>query len=414
MSTLKIAPVKWYLGQTVLPEHFVALQQLVESACELRQRTASLPSYGVAQLSWNESLLRDGVLSIQEFTALLADGRVLSIPGNCSASPCSLVATSATRVSVYFHLLDEPVSSHGNRVYESDPRTVERVLLRGVLSTSDRVERTTAVVRLGDFEKGVAGSWSLASTYIPPLLSVANTPHLQPALLALESRIDAMQPQLAAQLQDTFLRPDRLAAIRRCLAELFRVKSVLADLRNRVSLHPHSLLSALRDLYVESCCFHEVLPDEPALPYRHDQLAECFGQVLELLKQSLRPVYTRSTHLRFQKNNGLFTLSGLPQEVRDAQEVYLLVQRPTLHDRVPMDDIKLSCTSRLALVHRLVLRGVVYKNVERPPFQHTFGPEVDFYQLQDGEEWEHVIRESSLSLYIHPVLERCNVFLFWR
>lgn len=77
-----------------------------------------------------------------------------------------------------------------------------------------------------------------------------------------------------------------------------------------------------------------------------------------------------------------------------------------------MDDIKLSCTSRLALVHRLVLRGVVYKHVERPPFQHTFGPEVDFYQLQDGEEWEHVIRESSLSLYVHPVLDEPMSFCF--
>lgn len=414
MSTLKIAPVKWYLGQTVLPEHFVALQQLAEAACELRSRTSSLPSYGIAQLSWNEPLLRDGVLAVQECTALLSDGRVLSVPGNCTVAPCSLTATSATKVSVYLHLLDDPVSTQGNRIYDSDPRTVERTMLRGLLSIWDNVERSTAVIRLGDFEKGVAGSWSLAQTYIPPLLQVGNTPYLQPLLVQLEGRINALDPQLAAQLQDTFLRPDRLSAIRRCLAELFRVRSLLADLRHRVPLHPYEVHAALRDLYIETCCFHEVQPDESALPYHHDGLAECFGLLLRLLQQALRPVYTRSTHLRFQKNNGLFTLGGLPQEVRDAQEVYLLVQRPTLHDRIVMDDIKLSCTSRLALVHRLVLRGVVYKHVERPPFQHTFGPEVDFYQLQDGEEWEHVIRESSLSLYVHPVLERANVFLFWR
>ena len=38
MSTLKIAPVRWYLGQTVLPEHFVALQQQAEAMAELRLR----------------------------------------------------------------------------------------------------------------------------------------------------------------------------------------------------------------------------------------------------------------------------------------------------------------------------------------------------------------------------------------
>jgi type VI secretion system protein ImpJ len=57
---------------------------------------------------------------------------------------------------------------------------------------------------------------------------------------------------------------------------------------------------------------------------------------------------------------------------------------------------------------------VPFKYLEKPPFQHTFGPEVDFYQLQAGEEWNYVIREGSLALYIHPVLEKANVFLFWR
>jgi type VI secretion system protein ImpJ len=414
MSTLKIAPVRWYLGQTVLPEHFVALQQLADAASELRSRIGRLPHYGIAQLSWSEPLLRDGVLSLSELTAILPDGALLSVPGGCTLAPLSLAATSATRVSVFLHLTDESLSGQGNRVYDSDPRTVERVISRGVLSINDQVERSRAALRLGDFEKGVAGSWELTPSFIPPLLDVGSTPHLQPSLILLSSQMDALEPQLAAQLQDTFLRPDRLAAIRRCLAELARVQSLLADLRYRVPLHPYLLFCALRALYFETCCFHEILPDQSALPYRHDDLGGCFGQILRLLQQALRPVYVRSTHLRFMKSNGLFTLSGLPQEVKDAQEVYLLVQRPTLHDRVSLDDVKVSCTSRLALVHRLVLRGVPFKQVERPPFQHTFGPEVDFYQLQDGDEWEHVLRESAVSLYVHPQLERANVFLFWR
>lgn len=414
MSTLKIAPVRWFLGQTVLPEHFVALQQIVDAAAEFRARTHGLPMYGLAQLSYNETLLRDGVLSVGELSAVLADGTVISVPGNCSVSPLSLVATSATRVSVYLHVLSDVVSSQGNRAYDSDPRVVERVVHRAVLSINDHVDASRASLRLGDFEKGVAGSWALSASYVPPLLQVGNTPHLLPALGVLEAQINALEPQLAAQLQDTFLRPDRLSTIRRCLLALYRAQSWLADLRSRVPMHPYDVHAALRELYLEACCFHEVIPEQPVLVYRHDSLGTCFGTVLRLLQQALRPVYTRSTHLRFSRSNGLFSLSGLPSELKDAQEVFLLVQRPTLHERIPLDDIKLSCTSRLALVHRLVLRGVPFKHVERPPFQHTFGPEVDFYQLQSGDEWDHVLRESSVALYVHPVLERANVFLYWR
>lgn len=414
MSTLKIAPVRWFLGQTVLPEHFVALQQLTDAAIEFRARMSGLPMHGLAQLSYNESLLRDGVLSLGELSAVLPDGTPISVPGNCSLGSLSLVATSATRVSVYLHVLSDAVSGQGNRTYDSDPRVVERIVQRAVLSISDSVDGSRAVLRLGDFEKGVAGSWALSTSYVPPLLHVGSTPHLQPALAALEAQINALEPQLAAQLQDTFLRPDRLSTIRRCLAALYRSQCLLADLRNRIPMHPYDVHAALRELYLEACCFHEVIPDQPVLPYLHDNLAGCFGTVLRLLQQALRPVYARSTHLRFQRSNGLFTLSGLPSELKDAQEVYLLVQRPTLHGRIALDDVKVSCTSRLALVHRLVLRGVPFKHVERPPFQHTFGPEVDFYQLQSGDEWDHVLRESSLALYVHPALERANVFLYWR
>lgn len=414
MSTLKIAPVRWFLGQTVLPEHFVALQQLIDAVGEFRTRLAGLPCHGIAQFSYNEALLRDGVLSLGELAAVLPDGALISVPGNSSLGPLSLSATSATRVSVYLHVLSDAVSGQGNRTYDSDPRVVERLVQRATLSINDSVEGSRAVLRLGDFEKGVAGSWSLSPSYIPPILHVGSTPYLQPPLASLEAQVSALEPQLVAQLQDTFLRPDRLATIRRCLCALYRMQSLLSDLRSRVPLHPYDLHAALRDLYLEACCFHEVIPDQPILPYQHDNLAGCFGTVFRLLQQALRPVYARSTHLRFSRSNGLFTLSGLPADLKDAQEVFLLVQRPTLHGRITIDDIKLSCTSRLALVHRLVLRGVPFKYVERPPFQHTFGPEVDFYQLQTGDEWDHVLRESSLALYVHPVLERANVFLYWR
>ena len=79
-----------------------------------------------------------------------------------------------------------------------------------------------------------------------------------------------------------------------------------------------------------------------------------------------------------------------------------------------MDDVKLSCTSRLALVHRMILKGVTYQQIAQPTFRHPFGPEVDFYQLAFGEEWNFCIKESSVSFYIHPELERVNAFLFWR
>lgn len=414
MSTLKIGHLRWYLGQTVLPEHLIALAERTDALCELRTRLGGVPHYGVAELTWSEPLLREGVLAVSELSAVLPDGVVLSVPGNAVLSPLSLTATGATYLPVYVHLTDETLTAAGNPVYESDARVLERVLYRAQLGSSDKLDRSRAFLKLGDFEKNVDGTWRLAAAHIPSLLQIGTTPYLRQSLADLETQLSNLEPQLAAQLQDTFLRPERLLSIRLCLAEVYRVLSLLHDLKHKVPLHPYALFTSLRSLYEELCCFHEVLPDQPALPYKHDELGSCFGGLFTLLRQHVKPVYTRSTHLRFLKANGLFSLSQLPEEVKLAQEVYLLVQRPTLHARISMDEVKLCCISRLALIHRLVLRGVPFKHIEKPPFQHTFGPEVDFYQLQFGEEWNNVTRESAIGLYIHPVLEQASVFLFWR
>lgn len=414
MSTRKIAHVRWFLGQTVLPEHLQALQETADAACELRARMDGLPHYGVAQLVFSEPLLADGVLAISELTAVLPDGMVISIPGNAVLAPLSLSATPATRLPVYLHLTDETLSGTGSRVYDSDPRVVERVLRRAYLSISDTHDRALGTFKIGDFTKDAAGKWQLAASYIPPLLHVNSTPYLQAMVTDLEVRILNLEPQMVAQLQDTFLRPDRLQAIRRALGELYQTLSLLSDLKFKLPLHPYSLFTALRRLLHELCVFHEVTAEYKFLPYRHDDLGPSFGALHESLIRHLQPVFTRSTHLRFIKSNGLFSLGGLPEEVKSSQEVYLLIQRPTLHERVDINEVKVTCTSRLALVHRLVLRGVPFKHLERTPFQHTFGPEVDFYQLQGGEEWNYVLREASIAFYVHPVLDKANAFLFWR
>ena len=61
--------------------------------------------------------------------------------------------------------------------------------------------------------KDADGTWRLTTAHVPPLLQVGTTPYLQAPLADLEARITNLEPQLVAQLQDTFLRPERLQAI---------------------------------------------------------------------------------------------------------------------------------------------------------------------------------------------------------
>ena len=98
---------------------------------------------------------------------------------------------------------------------------------------------------------------------------------------------------MVAQLQDTFLRPERLQAMRRALALMYETLSTLSDLKHRASLHPYDLFVILRRLLLELCTFHEVVPDQPALPYRHEELAKSyFGLLHELVAAPASGLHT--------------------------------------------------------------------------------------------------------------------------
>ena len=411
---LKLARVRWFLGQSLLPEHLTAGEQSLVAEMFLRGRLDGSPATGVAVLRYRDELLSEGVLSIKELVAILRDGTLIDIPRNALLPPLTLAMTGAARVPVYLHVMDQTEGAAGNPLYGDDPGTVQRVIRKCQLATTEKLERSQAALKLAEFEKTESGTWYLSSGYIPPLLSVGETPFLTKALAQLDSQLAELEPRLLAQLQDTFLRLERIAVTRLTLASMYEVMSALADIRHGTSDGPYRLFDRLRQLYFQLCCFHELLPEQSSIPYAASEVGTSFSRILALLAPRLRLSAVQHSHLKLVHNNGLFSVHGFPEEVKNAQEVYLLIQRAHIHDRITMDDVKLSATSRLALVHRMVLRGVPFKLMERVHFQHAFGPEVDFHQLTLNEEWALAAREGSLGFYETPALEKAQAFLFWR
>ncbi len=411
---LKLARVRWFLGQSLLPEHLVASEQSLVAESHVRSSVHGLPDYGVARLRWHDELLSDGVLSLSALTAVLRDGSLIDVPRSATIQPLTLAMTGAAQVPVFVHLLESTESAAGNPVYADDPPIVQRVMRRAQLTTSEKFERSLGALKLAEFEKSVNGKWVLSSRYVPPLLDVAQTPFLTAALAALKEQIEALETKLVAQLQDTFLRLERLVVVRATLSKLYQVASLLADLQYGVGRHPYELFAVLRTFYFDLCSFHEILPEQSSLPYNHADASASFARLLALLGPRLRLGAVHHSHVKFSRMASHFFIGGLPETVKNAQEVYLLIQRPNIHDRVHVEDVKLSATSRLALVHRMVLNGIPFKRVERVHFQHSFGPEVDFYQLTLSEEWALAVREGSLAFYATTATEKAQAFLFWR
>jgi type VI secretion system protein ImpJ len=121
----------------------------------------------------------------------------------------------------------------------------------------------------------------------------------------------------------------------------------------------------------------------------------------------------RSPYLPFALRDGIYRLE-LSSELKAAKEVYFLIQKNQISRAVALKDFKIAAPSRLSLVHKLALEGIPVKKVDRPALAHSFGPEVEFYQLSLGEEWQNGLREGTIAFY-HRAAEfsELEFYLYW-
>ncbi|MBN8468137.1 type VI secretion system baseplate subunit TssK [Corallococcus exiguus] len=414
MQRYKLARVRWHVGQTLLPEHFVAQEDALDAEIRLHATLSGLPSYGIANMAWNESLLQSGSLSISALTVVTKAGDLMDVPGNSVIAPLSLEAVGKTEFIVYLHVLKETVSAEGIRLYADDPPVIQRVLHKLQLSTEPVLDGTVASLGLAAVSQDEDGAWHTSADWVPALLLVGPNPFLEKLLSTLDDLLDQVRQQLLTNISDTYLRTDRLTNARRALFEVQRLIALRRDMFRQVYVHPYHLFDALRRLYFEACCYLEMLPDEQMPVYQHEGLNEALGGWIRLLQRSFQPEATRSTHKAFQAKEGQYQMTPLPPEIRSASEAYLLVQRTQPGERTPLDGVKLASPTRLPLVRRQALKGVPFKHVPYPSFPHALGPEIDWYLLSNGEEWQHALREDGLAFYVTPALRGAQTSLFWR
>lgn len=415
MQRHKLARVRWQVGQTILPEHFRAQDEALSAEARLHAELSGLPQTGIASLAWSEALLAEGSLSISSLTAVLPGGFLVSVPGNAALPSFSLEATGRAEVTVFLHLLEDTRGTEGVPLYADEPPNVQRVLRRLQLSSEQSVDGALSSLELVSFSKDLQGAWHPAARKVPPLLLVGPNPFLNELLSELDSLLEKAHGQLRTLLLDSYQRGERLASARRTLLEVRRLQSLRADMRGGICPHPYSFFDALRRFYFEVCCYLELEPAGEMPTYLHDDPSQGLWGWMELLNRAFRPQDTRLTYTPFNCQDGQFVLSPLPKLEEGVQnELYLLVRSEDPSQPPSLEGVKVSSPSRLPTVRRLALRGIPFQHVPHPAFPHAFGPEISWYKLSLGEEWQYALRDNGMAFYVTPALQGTQVFLFWR
>jgi len=410
----KLARVRWQMGQTLLPEQFQAQEEALVTDTIMRFRMSGIPAYGIAALKWNETLISEGVFSIQAMALVMPSGLLLDVPGNATTSPFNLNIPGTVKVPLYCHVVGEASpGEEGEGGWEAQEEgSISRVVYQLIISSEQSQPGAFETIKLAEFEKDPEGIWGVRRDFIPPLLQVGTSPFLMSEFDEFGEALELFQYNLALDAA-SYLSGAGLFRVEQCLKGVYQTQRFLANLRSQVHMHPYYVYEALKTFYIEVCFYKSVVPEHIASPYRHDELAACFQEILGPLKNQMKLVEVESPYLPLRFRDGLYQIE-LPPEMREAKEVYLLVQKSQVSKVVSLEDIKLASISRISLVHRLALQGIPLEKVDQPSFQHSFGPEVDFFRIIEGEEWDHALSELSLSFYDQPQLKEMDFYIYRR
>lgn len=409
-----LARVHWKMGQSILPEFFVTQEDALIRDSILRFKSMGIPFYGISGLEWNNALLPEGVVSIKRMTLIMPSGQLLNVPENARVSPFNIGMIGSTNVSVYCHFVldDKEGTKDTGGWQDDDTNDIPKVYYKLILSSQQSTQGIQESMKIAEFHKDPDEVWHLSDHYVPPLLEVGTTPFLEKKMDELSDVLEHFHLNLALEAAG-YLSGDSLVNIKLCMKSAIKMQRCLANIKNQIHCHPYYFYETLNDFYVELCHYKKILPEKGILPYYHDQLAVCLNNLMDPLIDHMKSMEAKSPYLPFSFENGIFSLK-LSGEIRENREVYFLVQKGHVGDGLDISNLKLGSKSRLTMIHRLALPGIPLKAVKRPPFQHSFGPEVEFFKIVEGEEWDHSLRDLSLAFYQHAQLENMEFFLYWR
>lgn len=403
--------IEWRLGQPLLPLHLTILEDSVRYYAYQCRQSMGIPFYGYGAMKWDSHLLSGGVVSINQLRAVFPSGHIIEAKENGEIQPFDLNASEKQNVSLYLHLKDE------RRLHtEMDVSGIEQIhygIYKLAFSEEASLPDAIATLRFADFERSAEKRWSLSENYIPPCFEVSSNPFLKPLIDNVRSSIDRFQEKLIPE-DGTFQSASH--KVRSLIKEVAQFRRLLINMERGALTHPYFFYEGLCQLLDAALLIHsgQLQTDLDLVAYEHEALGDLFKMLMEKLDSLLDYKAEKISSISFVKKGSFYVLEKLPSGVRDAEEIYLVVEPLGSLLSPSIEGIKLSSLSRLPNTVRFALKGIGLVQVQQVPFEHNFSKKAQKYSLNKGAEWELAIEEGKLGLSSQEISCDLQVSLYWR
>jgi len=402
--------VSWQMGQMLLPGHFVAQEEAMMGQLKFFIDQLGKPFYGLTNLQWNESLLDQGLFSIDQMTLITSTGALINIPENAIVEPLDLVQEEEQEIAIYFHLMDE--TSNEENAFEIRTEEISFVVHRCRLSTKKNISLSKVFFKLAQLKKPPSSQWSVDPEYVPPLLNVGVKSFLAEKLSIIKTILEYAQVRMKQELHEpAFLAAQQFHA-KLCHLEIVKILRLTSGADQGIAIHPCDFYESVIQLLD---VVFSATANWKAPPYQHEAIAPLFSYLITQLQLAFVNQSKGSAYLQFEKKDAYLQIEQLPNHLEKANELFLVIQKPAADGSFSLKNFKLTSRLRSSYLQQFSLSGISLTQVKQPiHFQETFVKDCETFRIGRDEEWKHACLEENLILIHQDPSSNFQAYLFWK
>lgn len=405
--------VSWRVGQPLLPGHLVAQEDSLIAYAHVSFKQMGFPLYGFSVLKWEETLLNKGIVSVQKLTVVFSGGHVVNSPGNSTVKSFDLNQSGKDRVTLYLHLLSSKKEEEEFLDSGLDQEKIVYAINQLELSDDPNAPMVLASIKIGEFKKDLNGYWKFSLDHIPPLLSVKGTPFFEEILFGIKTKLGQFQDSIEMSSKEEGDFEGHTLETMLCLKEIAKMRRLLANIEAEIATHPFILYETLNQYLETIALLYKNKGFPETLPYQHEKLGPLFKKMVDLM--SLEEVASQAiSHLTFEKKDRCYLSEKLPQELQDAKEIFLIIQKIDQGGNPNIEGLKLSAYGRLMNTVIFGVQGISTIRIDRAPFSHSFSKRANVFSIEKGIEWNHALKEGRLAFDYKDNHIDVQASLYWR
>ncbi|MDX8431354.1 MAG: type VI secretion system baseplate subunit TssK [Candidatus Algichlamydia australiensis] len=397
--------VSWKTGQALLPAHLIAQERALLAHTRRYTAMLGLPCYGIESLKWDNAKLQRGIINIEKMHAIFPNGEIINVPSNATVPHYSLPKVRNKTVSLYLYLLKSQSEHEDEIEAEEGSEKILFSMYQLKLSTDSDLSLKSSL-KIAELESNAEGFWKLGE-YIPPSLSVVETPFFK-------SYRDQVKSYLEG-LKEEFKYDTRTIDTRICLKEVTKVERYLQNVEEKTLFHPYFFYEHLCQLLDTLSLIHADRTPPDITLYDHNKLDCIFSKLINNICNYNTTSTEKMHQIEFEKKEDCFLSEELPSTLKDATEIYLILQPPknTLI-KSDIEGIKLAAYSRLPIICQFALSGIELLRLETAPFNNNFSKSAYIFSVKKGVEWNTAIKERRIAFACHSSSDALHPCLYWK